>query len=244
MKTIRPKTPHLSDTWITDKHIDLEYKSYLILGYLQSVEACFRAWRLYPMLADLIRHYRELVAVKLAAETCESGTVTLAGIDLENIRLIYEKQVPPHQLLEEILRVLEFAEPQFAESIQEGKAYYEQVEKLIHVEEVGVIPLRQDEGFVILEDQETARNRVYEYHVTLYEKPGERFKAIHTSFVADYPVGLMYHFRRIKQEILRLRPDLPTPAVYGAVSEQPLPFDETFLPIVRRLLAYRITPSA
>lgn len=244
MKTLRPDTPQLSDTWITDKHIDLEYKSYLILGYLQNVEAYFRAWRLYPMLADLIRHYRELVSVKLAAQTCEQGTATLAGIDWENIRLVYEKQISPHQLLEEILKVLEFAEPHFAESIQEGKAYYEQLEKLIHMEEVGVIPLRQNEGFVILEDQESARNRVYEYHVTFYEKPGERFKAIHTSFVTDYPVGLTFHFRHIKQEILRLRPDLPTPAVYGAVSEQPLPFDETFLPLVRRLLACRIIPSA
>lgn len=240
---ISVNVPKLSKTWITDRQIDLEYKSYLILAYLKKVSEYFDSERIYPVLSDLIEHYRELQVLKENAESCESRHAVLSGIDWEKLRLVYEKCMPENLLLEEIMKVVEFSLPHFSSSILEGRAHYEDAEKMIALEGVGVIPLRQDEGYVILEDQESAKNRVYEYHVTLYERPGERFKAIHTSYVRDYPVGLNYHFRSIKQELIRLREDLPNPAVFGAVSARPLPFEETFLPLVRRMLAALITPS-
>lgn len=235
--------PKLSRTWITDRQIDLEYKSYLILAYLKKASEFFESEKLYPVLSDLIEHYRELLVLKENAGSCESRTAAVVGIDWEKLRLVYEKNIPENLLLEEIMKVVEFALPHFSSSILEGRGHYEEAEKIIALEGVGVIPLRQDEGYVILEDQESAKNRVYEYHVTLYERPGERFKAVHTSYVRDYPVGLNYHFRNIKQELIRLRNDLPNPAVFGAVSARPLPFEETFLPLVRRMLAALITPS-
>lgn len=241
--TAHSDVPRLSRTWITDRQIDLEYKSYLILAYLKKASGYFGSERLYPVLSDLIEHYRELQVLKENAGTCENRSFVLTGIDWEKLRLVYDKNLPDHQLLEEIMKVVEFALPHFTASIAEGRTHYEEAEKTIALESVGVVPLRQDEGYVILEDQENVRNRVYEYHVTLYEKPGERYKAIHTSYVKDYPVGLNYHFRNIKQDLIRLREHLPNPAVFGAVSARPLPFEETFLPLVRRMLAALITPS-
>ncbi|MCS6978997.1 MAG: hypothetical protein N2050_02640 [Flavobacteriales bacterium] len=243
MESLKSDFPRLSPTWITDGHVDLEYKSYVILGYLQSVAAYFRSHRLYPVLADLIQHYKDLQNLKDKAELFESGTATVSGVDWEKLLLIYEKKMPESQVMEELMDIVSFAIPHFAESIQEGRVRYEEAEKLIALEAVGVMPLHQDEGYVILEDQENAENRVYSYHVTLYEKPGEKFKAIHTAYVSSYPTSLRYHFRQIKQELIRERPDWPNPAVFGAVSVKPLPFYETFFPIVRRLLAEVIQPA-
>ena len=54
----------LSKNWLTEKHIDFEYKKYLLLSYLQEVEHNFNSIRLYPWLAELIAHYKSVIAVK------------------------------------------------------------------------------------------------------------------------------------------------------------------------------------
>jgi len=240
MITGKSNLPTLSNTWITDKHIDLEYKSYVILAYLKHVADFFGSHKIYPALADLINHFKELLVLKEETEKYESRIGQLTGIDWEKLRLLYEKDLTEDVLLDEILRVIDFAIPRFAESIRQGKELYEELEKLIQIEGVGVIPLRQDEGYVILEDQSDKKNKVYQYHIKLLEKPGERFKAVHTSFITEYPINLVYHFRQIKQELIKNRPDFPNPAVFGATSVCPLPFEETFLPLVRRALTFRV----
>ena len=40
--------PKLSKDWITEKHIDFEYKKYVLLAYLQEVEKHFEMTSLYP----------------------------------------------------------------------------------------------------------------------------------------------------------------------------------------------------
>ena len=43
----------LSTNWITEKHIDFEYKKYVLLGYLQHVNESFTENKLYPSLSEL-----------------------------------------------------------------------------------------------------------------------------------------------------------------------------------------------
>ena len=54
----------LNDNWITEKHIDFEYKKYVLLAYFQEVSNDFNGVRLYPVLSDLITHYRNTLAFK------------------------------------------------------------------------------------------------------------------------------------------------------------------------------------
>jgi len=54
----------LSKDWLTQGLIDFEYKKYLLLAYLQTVKNSFDRIELYPFMADLVFHYRNLLAVK------------------------------------------------------------------------------------------------------------------------------------------------------------------------------------
>jgi hypothetical protein len=54
----------LSKDWLTQGLIDFEYKKYLLMAYLQTVKSSFGKVELYPFLADLVFHYRNLQAVK------------------------------------------------------------------------------------------------------------------------------------------------------------------------------------
>ena len=54
----------LSKDWLTQGLIDFEYKKYVLLAYLKTVKQSFGKVELYPFLADLVLHYRNLTAVK------------------------------------------------------------------------------------------------------------------------------------------------------------------------------------
>ena len=60
------KTPlfMLHSDWITEKHIDFEYQSYLLLGYLKAVDDSFNKSKLYPYLPELIGHHQNLLQLK------------------------------------------------------------------------------------------------------------------------------------------------------------------------------------
>ena len=54
----------LSKDWLTQGLIDFEYKKYVLMAYLQTVKNSFGKVELYPFLADLVFHYRNLQALK------------------------------------------------------------------------------------------------------------------------------------------------------------------------------------
>ena len=54
----------LNENWITENHIDFEYKKYLLLAYLQHVSERFTETKLYPAFGELVQHYRNLVSLR------------------------------------------------------------------------------------------------------------------------------------------------------------------------------------
>jgi hypothetical protein len=50
----------LSSNWFFEDLLDLEYKKYVLLAYLQDVDKHFTQIKLYPQLNELVNHYRLL----------------------------------------------------------------------------------------------------------------------------------------------------------------------------------------
>ncbi|MCX6273751.1 MAG: hypothetical protein NTV09_00915, partial [Bacteroidetes bacterium] len=84
----------LNKNWITEKHIDFEYKKYVLLAYLQHVSENFTENKLYPFLADLVEHYRNLKFLKDSKKNLfEKFPGRISKTDFEQFQLIYEKIV-------------------------------------------------------------------------------------------------------------------------------------------------------
>src|SRR6187401_1987141 len=95
--------PMLSANWITEKHIDFEYKKYLLLGYLQRVSENFTESKLYPSLSELLGHYRNVTAIRENKRSLfDSFPERLSGTDLNKFNMIYEKMVNDDQIMNEI----------------------------------------------------------------------------------------------------------------------------------------------
>ena len=227
----------LSANWITEKHIDFEYKKYLLLGYLQRVNENFTESKLYPSLSELMSHYRNVTSIRENKRSLfDSFPERLSGADLSKFNMIYEKLVNDDQVMNEIESIIEFSIPQFEKYISEGKAMYDFIESKLNIAPVGIIPLHADEGYMLLKFSPTGDTLVYEYHITIFENPDERFRGISTQYLCSYTSSINNTFENIKQDLIRYHHKLPNPATYVIESELKLPLEETLLPLAKRTL--------
>lgn len=226
----------LSKNWLTEKHIDFEYKKYLLLAYLQDVGKKFSATKLYPWLAELIGHYKSAIAVKENKEHLKKYfPQRLSGIN-EKGQLTFENMVSDDELMQELENIIEYAIPQFQQRVDEGKNIYDIVEDHLDLQPVGIIPLHPECGYMLLKGGKTASTNVYEYQVTFFENATEKFKAIHTHFVKSFAKNISTTFQSIKSDLVRENKRLPNPATYSIETEMALPLEETLLPIAKRML--------
>jgi hypothetical protein len=227
----------LSPDWITEKHVDFEYKKYVLLAWLQDVDKQFDQIRLYPPLSELVEHYRNAKALKDGKQhLSESFHQNLLGIDMEKLKLLYEKISTDDRLMEEIEQILDFSLPRFAMALEDGKKIYELVEKETNIQPIGLVPLHADYGYLFLRGGKTANTEVYEYEVSIFEQPDDKYRALHMAYVTTYTSSFIHTYVSIKTDLIRGNPKLPNPAVYAVETGMTVPFQETFLPMAKRLL--------
>jgi hypothetical protein len=229
--------PSLSTNWITEKHIDFEYKKYVLLAYLQHVSAHFTENKLYPDLSELITHYRNVLSLKENKQTMfDSFPVRMTQTDLKNLKLIYEKILEDDQLMQEIEGIINFSIPRFEKYLNEGKQIYDFIESRLNIFPVGIVPLVTNEGYLLLTMPADGETRVYEYQITLFENPDEKYRGIYTQYIGSYKKSLANTFESIKGDLIRYNRKLPNPATYVIESGLSIPVDETFLPMAKRTL--------
>jgi hypothetical protein len=224
----------LSKNWLTEKHIDFEYKKYLLLAYLQEVKKNFDSTKLYPWLAEIIHHYKEVLSVRDSKQNLQKHfPQKLSGINAGG--LTFENLISDDELIQEIEEIVEYAIPQFENKVEEGKSIYDIVEEHVYIQPVGIIPLNPEFGYMFLKGA-NAETNVYEYQITFWETASEKYKAIHAHYVKSYEKNISTTFQSIKSDLMRVNKRLPNPAAYAIESEMELPLEETFLPIAKRML--------
>lgn len=225
----------LSENWITEKHIDFEYKKYLLLAWLKEVSDQFTESRLYPSLAELVKHYRNVVSLRDNTKSLyDSFPGAVSGVDMARFRLIFDKLIDDDQVMQEIGSIIDFSIPQFEKHISEGRQIYDFIESRLNIFPVGIIPLHTDEGYIFLKYAPERETMVFEYQITIFENPDERYRGISTSYIASFPESLTMSFEQIKLDLIRYHGKMPNPATYVIESELKVPLQETFLPLAKR----------
>jgi hypothetical protein len=230
----------LSENWITEHTLDFEYKKYMLLAWLQNVEQHFKMIQLYPSLGELVSHYRSACGLRDGKLNLESAfPKEIKGIDSEKFRLMTEPVLQNEQIMKDIEKILEFSIPRFENSLKEGTELYEKVEQGINVFPIGISPLYKNEGYVLLRESKS-NTRVYHYQVSIFESAESNWRALRTAFVGNHSNSFSVTYESIKTDLIHTNEALPNPAVYAAESRKPIPVDETFLPLVKRLLIRQI----
>lgn len=233
----------LSKNWLTEKHIDFEYKKYVLLAYLKEVSGNFEANCLYPSLSDLIEHYRLMVAIKENKQQLrDSFPQRLQQFDVKHLMLTYEKMIEDDTLMAELESIIDFSIPQFKHYLAEGKKIYDFIEEHLIIYPIGVMPLTSEQGYLFIKNAET-NTAVYEYQITIFQQPDEKFRGIHTTYVKSYAKSFINTYESIKIDLVRENKKFPNPATFAVESDLKLPLEQTLLPIAKRALVKRVSAT-
>src|SRR5690606_22411776 len=174
----------LSKDWLTQGLIDFEYKKYLLLAYLQAARKSFDKVELYPFLADLVFHYRNLMSVKENKSLIrESFPKEISQEEIKNLELRYREIIEDDAIMSELDAIIEFALPKIEESLKEGTVIYEYVESKCEISPIGVTPLYAKEGYLFVTMPPETETNVYRYQVSIFEDSKEQLRSLNTQFL-------------------------------------------------------------
>ena len=212
----------LSETWFMEGYIDFELQKYRLLAYLQEVKRSFNQNKLYPQLADIVTHYNNLLEFQSNKRFLqEQFPKQLNMQSLQKMELAYEHMLADDELMH---------------TIRDGVELYDFVEHRLQIEPVGIMPLYKNEGYVLIRYGAYKEVRVYNYSITLFEHKEAKYRGIRMDYVDTRKKDLANTYEQIKLDIIRSIRTLPNPAVYKVEFPLSVPFDETLLPVAKRVL--------
>lgn len=232
----------LSENWLTEHRIDLEYKQYVLLGWMKFVQEQFEQELLYPAFQELIDHYRKLIKLNEAVDVMrQSFSARIEALDFKQQKVVYEKNEESFGHMEEIRQIIAYALPLFEYRLEEGKRFYKRVEEQIHVETVGLEPLMNQNGYFLLEAANAREIQVYRYSIRLFENSGEKYRGFWTEPVCSYKGNFINTPTNIKLDLIKNDSSLPNPATYVVTSEKAMALEETLLPVAKRILIRQLS---
>jgi hypothetical protein len=235
----------LSKDWLTQGLIDFEYKKYLLLAYLQTVKKSFGRVELYPFMADLVFHYRNLLAVKENKTLIrESFPKEISVEDFNKLELSYRALIEDDTIMNELESIIEFAIPQIKDSLKEGSVIYEYVESQCEISPVGVTPLYANEGYLFVTQPPEKETNVYRYQISIYEDSTEQLRSLNTQLLEVIDKNMVNTYERIKLDLIKRYKDMPNPAAFLLLSRMKFPFSETLMPVAKRLFVKHISQAA
>lgn len=235
----------LKDNWLTEGLIDFEYKKYQLLAYLKGVKDSFNKVELYPFLSDLVFHYRNLITLRDSQLIIrDSFPKELSKESLKNLEVTYQRIVEDDLTMQEIEAIIEFALPQFKSSLDEGSYIYEYVESKCEISPIGLTSLYTNEGYLFITQPPEKETWVYRYQTTLFEQSSETLRGVHTRHVLTMERSISNTYEDMKLNLIRQYSELPNPSVYLVLSKLCFPFDQTLMPVAKRLLVKQISKAA
>ncbi len=232
----------LKDNWLTDGLIDLEYKKYVLLAYLKTVKESFGRVELYPYMSDLVFHYRNILTLKENKSLIfESFPKELSLENLKALELNYRKMIEDDAVMQEIESIMEFALPQFKDSMHEGSTIYEFVESKCELMPVGVVPLYANEGYMFITQPPENETNVYRYQVTVFQNSSEPMRGLQTQLMYTTHYNFTNTYEHMKLSLIRQYTDLPNPAAFLVLSKMKFPYHQTLVPVAKRLLVKHLS---
>jgi hypothetical protein len=231
----------LTETWFMEGYIDFELQKYRLLAYLKEVRQCFNETKLYPQLSEIVVHYNNLVAFQKNKRILQDQfPKQLDKINIQKLELVYERMLADNELMQELEHITQYALDEMKGTINEGAEIYDFVEKQLQIEPVGIIPLYKNEGYIFLRYGAFSEVRIYNYTITLFEHLNAKYKGIRMQYIDSRLKDLANTYEQIKIDMIRAFRALPNPAVYKVEFPHAVPFNETLLPVAKRVLVKHI----
>jgi hypothetical protein len=231
----------LQPDWFTQNWIDAEYQKYVVLAYLQAVQQNFVEHKLWPDLPELRSHYDAGIRFSRGKGTLNAAfPKRISRVTGPPPRIEYKSEVTDPDFMTEMDAIMEFALPRFQAMLTEGQQRWADIAKSLTLAPVGLLPLRPEEGYLLIQATDQAETQVYYFCLTLYsdQEPGGRL--VQLRFVEAIRKSFVNTVENIKLDLIRRHRHIPNPATFMLETECHYPVQETLLPIARHLLVQAV----
>ena len=235
----------LNQNWITENHIDFEYKKYMVLAYLQEVEQYLNESKLFPIVSDLKKHHRNLIELKSQKEAIgRSFPKQLDGFDYKSFQLHYHSVLQDDHVMSTLQDIIDFSLPLFRRYLLEGNKIVRFVEDHLSISPVGIVPMRTCEGYVLITCKGQRYINVYQYEVSLFDDADDKFPSVNFKYDSSYEYSLTNTFEKIKHDLILKHQQIPNPAAFCITSDFQFPVAETLLPLAKMSLSKQLSQLA
>jgi hypothetical protein len=231
----------LNENWLTEGLIDFEYKKYIILSYISHVQNQFSDKKLYPVLSDVHKHYRNLYLYRMSKNKIKNMfPKEVSGIDTKQFSLLFNDRIEDSELINELDEIVGYGLQVLNGKLIIGNELLKDIIGQINIEPIGISPINKSEGYLLLFFDYSKEVNIYQYAMSPLKGLMDNEIAVRTCFVASESISLVNSLERIKKELLKRKGDLPSPATYAVMSKVHIPYAETFLPVVKKLLVEKL----
>jgi hypothetical protein len=152
-----------STSWAASPSFDLELKRYQLMAFLQRVQRGFDAHKIYPYLAELRSRLEDVLSLQRSREASQQlRNGRLIGLDMRRGRLVKEVTPDPAQL-EVVDTLVAMALPELLHHTGAGEDLRSCLLAELRLTPIGLQPMYQHEGWLMLRDGSEAR--VYSYSI-------------------------------------------------------------------------------
>lgn len=221
---------------------DGEANQLFILGRLKWYYDEFAHNRLFPALTELIELTLSLrTLLHEYGDLQEKLPQELRDIDVEKRRLVFQRMEDDGSELKRIIDLVFWTMPHLERAVEEGRRICEFVEENIQVEQVGIGPMYQEEGYYFIPEHRASLLHLHRYQVSLYTTASERFRTLKLRLIRSLKQAFIRPSpATLKLELIETHDDLPNPATYVCETDLEFPFVETILPLAKRKLLARV----
>jgi hypothetical protein len=146
--------------------------------------------------------------------------------------------------MKEIEDIISFSLPRVKDHLDEGSFIYEYVESQCEISPVGLSSLYAQEGYLFISQPPQKEADIFRYQVTIFEQSSETMRGINTQFIYNTERNLTNTFEQIKLKLIKEFSDIPNPSTYLITTKLKFPFEETLMPVAKRLLVKYLAKAA
>jgi hypothetical protein len=231
------KMVRLNENWLTEGLIDFEYKKYIFLSYLSHVQNQFSDKKLYPVLSDMHNHYHNLSAYRMGKEKIKKMFPReVAGIDPKRYAFVFKEQIRDADLVRELDDIVGYSLQLLNGKLAIGNELLNDILNHITIEPIGISPINKQEGYLLLYFDYAREVNIYRFTISPLKGFQDTNAAVRTSFLARENISIANSLECIKKGLLKANSALPNPATFAAMSKTHIPYQETFLPLAKKLL--------
>ena len=227
----------LSRDWLTEGLMDFEYKKYVVLAYLKDIRNRFNHIELYPFFSELLFHYRNLKRLSEDKELLlDQFPKQLSSADFQKLKLSYRLIIEDDEVMKIMQEIIAFSLPKMTDMLEEGKELHEFVNENIEFSPVGITPVYDQEGYLLLNIDANRDVSVYRYQVSFFQNASDKYRGVSTTFITNDFKDISRTYEHIKLDLARQYQDLPNPNTFLIVSKMKFPMEATLLPVAKQLV--------